>query len=298
MIVTITPFPIVRKAMNTMTTPQQALIPVEQAVIHFYNHDIIAVRLPDGRIAASFNDLCDSIQLERRGQLVRVQGDEILSEQLVPAEILTDGGKQASYVLTAWAIPTWLQGVQLSRVAPEKRTAILAFKREAADVLYRHFSQPRQQLTPLVPSEPVQEPIVPEIDAPRDVWRAYHRDMLAWLDWQDDIERFRQRTATHLADHDQQLGELHSRVEGQEEIARMLADAITKLGVQTLSLTHQATVKQLAARLHAASGVAYAAIYSELDNDFHVPRYSDIPDEQWESVVAWFRQRIDAATKH
>ena len=117
----------------------------------------------------------------------------------------------------------------------------------------------------------------------------------AWLDWQDDVERFRQQTIARLDDHDQQLGELHTRVEGQEEISRMLADAITKLGIQTLTPAHQATVKQLAARLHMVSGVAYAAIYGELNNDFHVPRYADIPDDQWESVFAWFRQRIDAA---
>jgi hypothetical protein len=254
-------------------------------VIYFISYDIIAVRLADGRIAAAFNDLCNAVQLTKHGQQERILGDEVLSEQFIPAELLTDGGKQTGYVLTAWAIPTWLQGVQLSRIAPEKRPAILAFKKEAADVLYRHFSQPRQQLAPLVPSEPVQEPIVPDIGASRDAWRAYHRDMLVWLDWQEDVERFRQQTTARLDDHDQQLEELHSRVEGQEEISRTLADVIAKLGVQTLTPTHQANVKQMAARLHSASGVAYAAIYSELNNDFHVARYSDIPDDQWGQVV-------------
>jgi hypothetical protein len=190
-----------------------------------------------------------------------------------------------------------LQGVRLGHVAEEKRAAILAFKREAADVLYRHFSQPRQQLTPLVPSEPIAQPTTPAIDAPRDIWRAYHRDMLTWLDWQDDVERFRLQTQARLDDHDAQLGELHERVEGQEEIARMLADAITKLGVQNLTPTHQASVKQMASRLHTMSNVSYATIYGELNHDFHVPKYADIPDEHYEQVMTWFRQRIDAATR-
>ncbi len=276
----------------------EIIVPVEQVTIRFYGHDIIAVRLPDGRIAAVFNNLCDAVQLTRQGQTERVQGDEVLSEQLLPAEILTNSGQQVANVLTAWAIPSWLQGVQLSRIAESKRAAILAFKREAADVLYRHFSQPRQQLERLVPSEPVQEPTLPAPGSPRDAWLAYHTQMVEWYLWQDDIERFRAQTQAHLADHDQQLGELHSRVEGQEEISRMLADAITKLGVTTLTPAHQANVKQLVARLHTVSGVGYGAIYSELNSDFHVPRYSDIPDEQWELVVAWFRQRIDAAERH
>jgi hypothetical protein len=281
-----------------MTEPtREVIVPVEQVTIQLFGHDIITVRLPDGRIAAVLHNLCDAVQLERKGQLDRIQADEVLSEQLVPAKIQAEDRRRDMNVLTAWAIPSWLQGVQLGRVAEEKRAAILAFKREAADVLYRHFSQPHHEIAPLVPSEPIAPPTTPTIDAPRDVLRAYYQDMIRWLDWQDDVERFRQQTAAHLADHDQQLGELHSRVEGQEEISRMLADAITKLGVQNLTPAHQASVKQLAARLHTASNVSYAAIYSELNNDFHVPRYSDIPDEVWEQVVTWFRQRIDAATK-
>jgi len=280
-----------------VTDKREVIVPVEQVTIQLFGHDIIAVRLPDGRIAALLNDMCEALQLARSGQVERIQGDEVLSEQLVPTEIQTDTIRREMNVLVAWAIPSWLQGVQLGRVAESKRAAILAFKREAADVLYRHFSQPRHDLAPLVPSEPIAPPATPAIDAPRDVLRAYHQDMIRWLDWQDDVERFRQQTQAHLADHDSQLGELHSRVEGQEEIARMLADAITKLGVQSLTPAHQASVKQMAARLHTASGVAYAAIYSELNNDFHVPRYADIPDDAWEQVITWFRQRIDAAIK-
>ena len=48
-----------------MTESREAIIPVEQVTIQFYNHPIIAVRLPDGRIAAVLNDICNAIQLEK-----------------------------------------------------------------------------------------------------------------------------------------------------------------------------------------------------------------------------------------
>src|SRR5690349_2387795 len=105
----------------------QAIIPVEQDTVPFYDRQIIAARLPDGRIAASLRNMCDALQL-------------------VPVRVETDGGAQTAEMLTAWAIPTWLTGIQLSRVAPEKREAIKAYKREAADALYRHFSQRRAEL--------------------------------------------------------------------------------------------------------------------------------------------------------
>jgi hypothetical protein len=142
---------------------REVIIPVEQAVVPFYDRTIIAVRLPDGRIAAVLSFLCDALQLAAVGQARRIRADDVLADQLLFAQVQTEGGPQAMDVLTAWAIPAWLQGIKLGKVAPEKRPAILAFKREAADVLYRHFSQQRALAAPsgLVPAEPVAEPTRP-----------------------------------------------------------------------------------------------------------------------------------------
>ena len=51
----------------------------------------------------------------------------------------TGGGMQTAVVLTAWAIPLWLTGIQTKKLAEEKRPAILAFKKQAANALYEHF---------------------------------------------------------------------------------------------------------------------------------------------------------------
>ena len=100
---------------------EQAIIPVEQDSVPFYDRQIIAARLPDGRIAASLRNMCDALQLDRPSQMRRIRDDDILVDQLVPVRVETEGGAQAVEMLTAWAIPTWLTGIQLSRVAPEKR---------------------------------------------------------------------------------------------------------------------------------------------------------------------------------
>ncbi len=138
---------------------EQGQPPIEQATVSFYGRDIIAVRLADGRIAAVFSALCDAVQLERKSQTDRIREDEILSEQLLLVQIETPGGPQAVNVLTAWAIPTWLQGVRLSRVAPEKRPAILAFKREAPT---RSTGTSRA-----IPSSPRLRPSFPRSRSPR-----------------------------------------------------------------------------------------------------------------------------------
>jgi hypothetical protein len=84
---------------------ERAIVPAEQATIRFYGCEIIAVRLPDGRIAAALRSMCDALQLERYSQVRRIR-DDVLADQLVPVQVETAGGPQPMEMLTAWAIPT------------------------------------------------------------------------------------------------------------------------------------------------------------------------------------------------
>src|SRR5690242_16069503 len=212
-------------------------------------------------------------------------------------------------------LPGWFSTIDESRVKEAARADVILFQRECTDVLAEHFARKAQVILPasapapaaLVPAEPPTQPMTPAPDAPRDAWRTYHRDMLAWLDWldwQDEVERWQNLTEVQLddheerlRDHDQQIGELHSRMEGNEEISRVLAEALARLGPQTLTSAHQATIKHQAARLHELTGASYATIYGELNAAFHVARYSDIADARWPEIAAWFKTRIEAAER-
>ncbi|HEX6799037.1 MAG TPA: phage antirepressor N-terminal domain-containing protein [Ktedonobacterales bacterium] len=268
------------------------LVPVEQAVVPFFDRTIVAARLSDGRIVAALRSLCDALQLDRYGQVQRIRGDEVLNEQLLHVEIVTEGGPQIVDALSAWAIPMWLTGVKLTRIAAEKRPAILAFKRQAADVLYRHFADRTALPAPdtLVPSEPIARPERPADGAERSAWIEYHHAMEAWLRWQDDMDRWRARV-------DQRQTELEDRMESVEEVTRLIPEILDRLGPETLSPEHQATVKNLAKRLNELAGFSYATIYGELNAAFHVGKYSDIPAARWPDVLAWFKARIDAAER-
>ncbi|MGH2515473.1 MAG: hypothetical protein ACRDHP_07440, partial [Ktedonobacterales bacterium] len=97
--------------------------------------------------------------------------------------------------------------------------------------------------------------------------------------------------------HEEQIGELHSRMESLEEGTRMLPELLLRLGPQTLTSEHQATVKAMTKRLHDLAGFAYATVYGELNEAFRVARYNDIPDARWEEVAAWLTVRINAAER-
>lgn len=269
-----------------MADETQALVPAEQASITFYGQTIRSVRLADGRIAAVFSDLCDALALDRASQARRVRSDEVLADQLLFAQVATDMGTQPMDVLTAWAIPTWLTGIQLSRLAPAKRPAILAFKREAADVLYRHFSHaPAAISTPstLVPAEPIQKPTRPAEGSDALTMAQYYRDMAGWLEWQHDMEEWR--------------GTVEDRLESVEEVARLVPEILERLGPETLTSGHHATLKAMVKRLHEMGGFAFQTINYDLAQSFHVRKVEDLPEAQWPEIVRWLQTRIDAAER-
>ncbi|HLY31839.1 MAG TPA: hypothetical protein VKQ36_12490 [Ktedonobacterales bacterium] len=156
----------------------------------------------------------------------------------------------------------------------------------------------------LVPSEPVVQPEKPAPDAGRSAWIEYHHAMADWLEWQEDVERWRKESderqkelAARQESLEQRQDGLESRMEGVEELSRLFVEVTQRLGPETLTPEHQASVKQLATRLHDLAGYPYGVIYSDLNAHFHVGKYSDIPDDAWERVREWFQQRLDAAER-
>jgi hypothetical protein len=137
----------------------------------------------------------------------------------------------------------------------------------------------------------------PSLDAPPAVWADYHEQLMVLYRRQAAYEARLAYVDAHIAEHDAQIGELHSRVESLEAGQRLLPDILERLGPQTLSPEHQATVKAMAKRLNDLTGVAYAGIYADLNQSFHAGKYSDISEEHWPDVVTWLQQRIDAAMK-
>ena len=272
----------------------RAITPTRQEVVRLFDRFIVAVSLSDGRIAATLASLCDALGLTQNSQARRIRMDEVLSDELVEVSIQTDGGMQTMGVLTAWAIPLWLTGIQTSRVAEEKRPAILAFKKQAANVLYEHFSQLKLAPPPpatLVPSEPIEKPTYPDESAGWDERRKYHRDMVTWLDWQTDI-------AAWQKDTDNRLDGLESEVESLHEVVRLVPELLERMGPATLSPEHMRSVQALAKRLHEVGGFSFATIFGELNDTFHVGKYDQIPDASWDEVARWFATRINAAERH
>ncbi|MFQ5422276.1 MAG: phage antirepressor N-terminal domain-containing protein [Anaerolineae bacterium] len=66
--------------MEKSIADSDALTPIEEKVLEFYDDLLIAVRLDDGSIFVPLRRLCDNLGLDWRSQLARVRRDDVLSE--------------------------------------------------------------------------------------------------------------------------------------------------------------------------------------------------------------------------
>jgi hypothetical protein len=285
-------------------SPRAIIKPVEQDTVSLFGRPVVAVRLPDGRVAAVFTDLCRALGLDRASQARRVRTDDVIGDELLLAEVTVDEVAQPADVLTAWAVPVWLQGIQLSRLTAEKRPVILAFKREAANVLYQHFS--RRGLAALPAPDAVQQMVPATSGAPA----SQVAQLAAQIGELTDVVNL-------LGEHLAGLLGLPGQVEGlsqQVSQAIVMLDAlaerqdttetqVTRIDERTQRLTpaHARTVQELVDRMVRETArlpfpLTYAIIYGRLKHRFRAGSYKEIPDERFEELLAYLRDELSRAT--
>jgi hypothetical protein len=135
----------------------------------------------------------------------------------------------------------------------------------------------------------------PSESAPAIAWAEYYEALAALYRRQAAYETRLAVIDSTLAQHGDDIDELHTRVESLEASMQMLPEILERLGPETLTPEHQRTVQNAVKRLHEVGGYAYATIYAELGQHFHVAKYDQILDTRWEEVAEWFRVRLDAA---
>ena len=118
----------------------RVLIPVQQLLVLFHGYQILAVRLPDNRVAVSLRALCRMLNLSRNGQMERIRRDKNLAEHLLLARVEIAHKPQYMDVLIVEAIPSWALGLHLNLIALERRPLVLALQVEAVHAFHRAFS--------------------------------------------------------------------------------------------------------------------------------------------------------------
>ena len=132
----------------------QALMPVEQKKVLFYEDEVTAVRLEDGRVFVPLRPLCELIGVTWPGQFERVRRDTILSEEARAVSVtLTARRDSRTQTVEMLCLPLellngWLFGINPNRVKEGIRDRLLRYQRECYRVLFEAFQEGRLSEVP------------------------------------------------------------------------------------------------------------------------------------------------------
>lgn len=115
---------------NPTTGPNLVRVP-------FRDHAILAVKQGEGHWLP-LRPLCERFGLDVEGQRKKLKE----APWAVAEEISATGSDGKTYQMTCISLDTlaaWLLSIKAGKVKPEVRDALVAYQKEAAGVLYRHF---------------------------------------------------------------------------------------------------------------------------------------------------------------
>jgi hypothetical protein len=276
----------------------QALKPVEQDTIMFYGHELVAVRLADGRIAAVLRWLFESLNLERRGQMQRIERKTALRKGLIDVDVDTPGGPQTMSALTLQVLPGYLFTIDENRVNEEARADVIPFQEECVEALAEHFTRKHQAQASqaLTPAEATASAaIIAQIADLTGVVNLLREHLEALLVLPGQV-----------ADLSTRVGETRALVESLAErqgATETLAAQVARIEARTQRLTpaHARAVQERVDRIVRATQqlpqpLSYAMVYGRLKHTWRANSYSEIPDERFEEVMAYLREELRQAT--
>jgi hypothetical protein len=94
----------------------------------------------DGREWAALKPMCETLGIDHATQLRKLQRRSwaVVGQKPMTAP---DGKSYQTTVIDSHTIPLWLATIDENRVAPEAKSKLIAYQREAAEALDAYFNQ-------------------------------------------------------------------------------------------------------------------------------------------------------------
>lgn len=124
--------------------------------IDFHDDTLFAVEEAEA-VFVAVKPIADSLGLAWNAQLERLKRDPVLAEGMRVTRIPSPGGGQDTTVLRLDLLQGWLFGIDASRVKPDVRERVTAYRRECFAVLHRHFYGERSAAAPSTMPAPCRE---------------------------------------------------------------------------------------------------------------------------------------------
>lgn len=109
-------------------------------LIPFRDQEVLSVVKDDKRYIVP-KQICQNLDIDWEGQRQKIQRDSVLSQGACVIKVPTPGGQQEAMCLPIEYLNGWLFGIDDSRVKPEIRDTVIAYKKECYLVLYEYFQK-------------------------------------------------------------------------------------------------------------------------------------------------------------
>ena len=261
----------------------KALVPVEQKTVLFYDDEITAVRLADGRVLVPVKPICDALGVAWSGQRQRINRDPVLSQVARGARVTRSpgagGGTQEMLCLPLEFLNGWIFGISASRVNNEIRDRLVRYQMECYAVLYEAFQEGR-----LTAASPIDDLLNSDSDA-AEAYRmaaaimklARHQLML-----EATQQRHGRQLAMHggeLADHAMRLEELESMLAPGTAVTEDQASQVSQ-GVKAVAIALGKQTKRN----------EFGSVYGELYRKFGVTSYKLLPLDKFDEAMRWLSE--------
>jgi hypothetical protein len=254
------------------------LVPTEQKTVLFYDDEITAVRMSDGRVMIPVRPLCDRLGVAWSPQLRRINRDAVLADEVQGVTVtVTPGGKQEMTCLPLDYISGWLFGINADRVNPDVRDRLIRYQRECYKVLAEAFQDGRLTTEPDVDIEALLHQ-----DSPAA--QAYQMAMAV-------VRMARQQLIleARLNEHGAQLGEHAERLDQLE--AAVSGKHVTEAQAAQISQAVKAVALAIGKKTKRNE---FGAVYGELYRRFNVASYKAIPQRRFEAVMAFLNEWLQS----
>jgi len=245
-----------------------ALVPVEQKQVLFYDDQITAVivqRAEAQQVYVPLRPLCGFLGVAWTAQRQRILRDPVLSEVMTPVIVtITGSGQQVETLcLPLDYLNGWLFGINATRVKDEVRNRLIRYQRECYKVLAEAFQEGR------LTADPDFDALL-KLDTPEV--QAYRMAMaVAKLARQQILLRNR------VEDHEQRLEQIEAEL-GRPE--RFVSSS------QAMEISQ--AVKAVAVALGQRSGRnEFGGVYGELYRQFEVTSYKQMPASRFEKAMTF-----------
>lgn len=273
-------------------TDDQELDTIEQVEVPFLNEMILALLGSDNEIYVPVIPFSQRLGIGNPyNQIARVKRDEALLSGLRDMVIGTAGGPQKTKCLRLDTFALWLATISENMCRAEIRPILKHYKLEAANAIVEHFKLKASALRArlLVPKLQLaitERPPMPAPGSSPDEWRAWHLAMA-------DVYLALKEQGAMLGNHEHRLNKLDAEVEalsenmvGVKEVLAMMGEVpAPRIGI------HQANqIQALVSKIHEATHIHQATIFAAFKKHWRLPRYDELPLEQFDEAYAWLRQ--------